>query len=198
MHLRQVIEEIETRSPVELIAIGIGHDVTRYYRRAVTITDPAELAGAMTDKLVRAVRGGCTGPAEPHGRPLRAASCTERRLLDTAATLGICRVCVHACAESIAATRARSWILAPVRSCEDARHASARINLTRRTLLGGLAASALVARPWRARAARRRAGGSLCQGRRRSRSGPGRCPISSAASPTPSASAIWSIAAAWC
>ena len=51
-HLRQVIEEIETRSPVELIAIGIGHDVTRYYRRAVTITDPAELAGAMTDNLV--------------------------------------------------------------------------------------------------------------------------------------------------
>jgi cobaltochelatase CobT len=51
-HLRQVIEEIETRSPIELIAIGIGHDVTRYYRRAVTITDPAELAGAMTDKLV--------------------------------------------------------------------------------------------------------------------------------------------------
>ena len=50
--MRQVIEEIETRSPVELIAIGIGHDVTRYYRRAVTITDPSELAGAMTDKLV--------------------------------------------------------------------------------------------------------------------------------------------------
>src|SRR6516165_9232724 len=51
-HLRQVIEEIETRSSVELVAIGIGHDVTRYYRRAVTITDPSELAGAMTDKLV--------------------------------------------------------------------------------------------------------------------------------------------------
>jgi len=51
-HLRQVIEEIEKRSPVELIAIGIGHDVTRYYGRAVTITDPSELAGAMTDKLV--------------------------------------------------------------------------------------------------------------------------------------------------
>jgi cobaltochelatase CobT len=51
-HLRQVIEEIENRSPIELIAIGIGHDVTRYYRRAVTITDPSELAGAMTDKLV--------------------------------------------------------------------------------------------------------------------------------------------------
>jgi cobaltochelatase CobT len=52
VHLRQVIAEIETRSPVELVAIGIGHDVTRYYKRAVTITDPAELAGAMTDKLV--------------------------------------------------------------------------------------------------------------------------------------------------
>jgi len=51
-HLRQVIDEIEMRSPVQLIAIGIGHDVTRYYRRAVTITDPSELAGAMTDKLV--------------------------------------------------------------------------------------------------------------------------------------------------
>ncbi|HWK39494.1 MAG TPA: cobaltochelatase subunit CobT, partial [Hyphomicrobium sp.] len=51
-HLRHVIDEIELRSPVELIAIGIGHDVTRYYRRAVTITDPSELAGAMTDKLV--------------------------------------------------------------------------------------------------------------------------------------------------
>jgi len=50
-HLRQMIEEIETRSPVELIAIGIGHDVTRYYRRAVTIVDAEELGGAMTDKL---------------------------------------------------------------------------------------------------------------------------------------------------
>ncbi len=46
-----MIEEIETRSPVELIAIGIGHDVTRYYRRAVTIVDAEELGGAMTDKL---------------------------------------------------------------------------------------------------------------------------------------------------
>ena len=50
-HLRQKIEEIETRSPVELIAIGIGHDVTRYYRRAVTIIDAEELGGAMTEKL---------------------------------------------------------------------------------------------------------------------------------------------------
>ena len=51
-HLRQVIHEIETKSPVELIAIGIGHDVTRYYRRAVTITDASELAGAITEQLV--------------------------------------------------------------------------------------------------------------------------------------------------
>jgi cobaltochelatase CobT len=50
-HLRHLIDEIETRSPVELIAIGIGHDVTRYYRRAVTIVDAEELGGAMTEKL---------------------------------------------------------------------------------------------------------------------------------------------------
>ncbi|MDI6625993.1 MAG: cobaltochelatase subunit CobT, partial [Brevundimonas sp.] len=50
-HLRQVIEEIETRSPVELIAIGIGHDVTRWYRRAVTIVDVEQLGGVMIEKL---------------------------------------------------------------------------------------------------------------------------------------------------
>ena len=50
-HLRYIIDEIENRSPVELIAIGIGHDVTRYYRRAVTIVDAEELGGAMTEKL---------------------------------------------------------------------------------------------------------------------------------------------------
>ena len=50
-HLRFVIDEIESRSPVELIAIGIGHDVTRYYKRAVTIVDAEELGGAMTEKL---------------------------------------------------------------------------------------------------------------------------------------------------
>lgn len=50
-HLRHVIEEIENRSSVELLAIGIGHDVTRYYSRAVTIVDAEELAGAMTDQL---------------------------------------------------------------------------------------------------------------------------------------------------
>jgi cobaltochelatase CobT len=50
-HLREVIEWIETRSPVELVAIGIGHDVTRYYRRAVTIVDAEQLGGTMMDKL---------------------------------------------------------------------------------------------------------------------------------------------------
>ena len=50
-HLRYMIEQIEARSPVELIAIGIGHDVTRYYSRAVTIVDAEELAGVMMEKL---------------------------------------------------------------------------------------------------------------------------------------------------
>jgi cobaltochelatase CobT len=51
-HLRQVIAEIESKSPVELVAIGIGHDVTRYYKRAVTILDAEQLGGAMTDQLI--------------------------------------------------------------------------------------------------------------------------------------------------
>lgn len=50
-HLRQVITWIETRSPIELLAIGIGHDVTRYYSRAVTILDAEQLAGAMVEQL---------------------------------------------------------------------------------------------------------------------------------------------------
>ena len=52
-HLRQVIEWIERKSPVELIAIGIGHDVTRYYERAVTIMDADQLAGAMVEQLAQ-------------------------------------------------------------------------------------------------------------------------------------------------
>ena len=52
-HLRQIIEWIEKRSTVELLAIGIGHDVTRYYSRAVTIMDADQLAGAMIDQLAR-------------------------------------------------------------------------------------------------------------------------------------------------
>ncbi len=50
-HLRQMIGWIETRSPVELIAIGIGHDVTRYYQRAVTIMDVEQLGGTMVEQL---------------------------------------------------------------------------------------------------------------------------------------------------
>jgi cobaltochelatase CobT len=51
-HLRHVIDEIEGKSSVELTAIGIGHDVTRYYRKAVTIVDAEQLGGAMTDQLI--------------------------------------------------------------------------------------------------------------------------------------------------
>jgi cobaltochelatase CobT len=51
-HLRHVIEEIEDKSSVELNAIGIGHDVTRYYRKAVTIVDAEQLGGAMTEQLI--------------------------------------------------------------------------------------------------------------------------------------------------
>ena len=50
-HLRDVIAMVERRKAVELIAVGIGHDVTRYYDRAVTITDVDQLAGAMTEQL---------------------------------------------------------------------------------------------------------------------------------------------------
>ena len=50
-HLREVIHFIETRSPVQLVAIGIGHDVTRYYRRAVTLVDAEQLGGTMMEQL---------------------------------------------------------------------------------------------------------------------------------------------------
>ena len=50
-HLRQVIEYIERQSPVELLAIGIGHDVTRYYQRAVTLVDAEQLGGAVMEQL---------------------------------------------------------------------------------------------------------------------------------------------------
>src|SRR5207253_1039575 len=72
-HLRHIIEEIETRSPVELIAIGIGHDVTRYYRRAVTIVDAEELGGAITEKLAELF-------SETHGVPPAASGHHRQRL----------------------------------------------------------------------------------------------------------------------
>ena len=67
-HLRQVIEQIETRSPVELIAIGIGHDVTRWYRRAVTIVDVEQLAGVMTEKLAELFEAAPKVTKSPRGR----------------------------------------------------------------------------------------------------------------------------------
>ena len=51
LHLRQVIHSIETQSDINLIAIGIGHDVTRYYKNAVTIHRAEELGGAMLEQL---------------------------------------------------------------------------------------------------------------------------------------------------
>jgi cobaltochelatase CobT len=67
-HLRHIIEEIETRSPVQLIAIGIGHDVTRYYRRAVTIVDAEELGGAITEKLAELFSETAEAPPSHAGR----------------------------------------------------------------------------------------------------------------------------------
>ena len=61
-----MIASIEDRSPVQLIAIGIGHDVTRYYRRAVTIVDVEQLGGAMTEKLAELFED--AEPAAPAGR----------------------------------------------------------------------------------------------------------------------------------
>ena len=66
-HLRDVIAQIENRSSVELLAIGIGHDVTRYYRRALTIVDVEQLGGAMIDKLAELF------DEEPKQAPVRGA-----------------------------------------------------------------------------------------------------------------------------
>ncbi len=78
-HLRQVIAEIEAASPIELIAVGIGHDVTRYYRRAVTIVDVEQLGGAMTEKLAelfeeepKAVARSASSVLAPQRNPIKA------------------------------------------------------------------------------------------------------------------------------
>ncbi len=64
-HLREVITDIEENSPVQLVAIGIGHDVTRYYRRAVTLVDAEQLGGTLLEKLAELFdedeRGGMPG-----------------------------------------------------------------------------------------------------------------------------------------
>jgi cobaltochelatase CobT len=83
-HLRAVIGEIEGLSPVELIAIGIGHDVTRYYRRAVTLVDAEQLGGAIVENLAalfeerpKGERGG------ERGRSSSTGGATGRKLLKT-------------------------------------------------------------------------------------------------------------------
>jgi cobaltochelatase CobT len=83
-HLRGIIEEIETRSPIELIAIGIGHDVTRYYRRAVTIVDAEELGGAMTEKLAELFS---ETPAAPVQQPRPVPAAKSRPVRPASATL---------------------------------------------------------------------------------------------------------------
>jgi len=70
-HLRDVIEWIETRSMVELTAIGIGHDVTRYYRRAVTIMDAEQLGGTMMEKLTELFEEKAIHVAHEAPRPKR-------------------------------------------------------------------------------------------------------------------------------
>ncbi len=72
-HLREAIRYIEARSPVELIAIGIGHDVTRYYRRAVTIVDAEQLGGAVMDQLAELFdeEGPCAPPVRRRRGPTR-------------------------------------------------------------------------------------------------------------------------------
>ena len=52
-HLKKIVKFIENKSDIEILAIGIGHDVTRYYQNAITITDIEQLAGAMTEQLAR-------------------------------------------------------------------------------------------------------------------------------------------------
>ena len=76
-HLRRVIDEIEEKSSIELVAIGIGHDVTRYYRKAVTIVDAEQLGGAMTTQLIslfaeedkRETMAKSLGPSHHRARP---------------------------------------------------------------------------------------------------------------------------------
>jgi cobaltochelatase CobT len=73
-HLRAVIERIETQSPVELIAIGIGHDVTRWYARAVTIVDVEQLGGVMIEKLAELFDAAPKQTVQKGGRRLKRAA----------------------------------------------------------------------------------------------------------------------------
>jgi cobaltochelatase CobT len=77
-HLRETIAMIEKRSEVELLAIGIGHDVTRWYRRAVTINDVEQLGGAMTDQLAALFDEDGRQAAQPGQAPTSAAGALKR------------------------------------------------------------------------------------------------------------------------
>jgi len=77
-HLRDVIDWIETRSPVELLAIGIGHDVTRYYQRAVTLLDAEDLGGTIMSELAdlfedTSTSYGAGGQKQPSRRQFKSA-----------------------------------------------------------------------------------------------------------------------------
>ena len=73
-HLRAVIQWIETRSNVELTAIGIGHDVTRYYRRAVTLMDAEQLGGTMMERLAELFDEESDTPRQRRGPGRRSAA----------------------------------------------------------------------------------------------------------------------------
>jgi cobaltochelatase CobT len=79
-HLRAVIGQIESLSPVELIAIGIGHDVTRYYRRAVTLVDAEQLGGAIVENLAALFE---ERPRNERGQGLQTGNASGRKLLKT-------------------------------------------------------------------------------------------------------------------
>jgi cobaltochelatase CobT len=79
-HLRAVIGQIEALSPVELIAIGIGHDVTRYYRRAVTLVDAEQLGGAIVENLAALFE---ERPRNERGQGLTTVNASGRKLLKT-------------------------------------------------------------------------------------------------------------------
>ena len=92
-HLREVIGEIESFSPIELIAIGIGHDVTRYYRRALTIVDVEQLGGAIVEHLAelfdeeprKAAHTGALNLAKPQPRAGLSRSTLQQTAADIAA-----------------------------------------------------------------------------------------------------------------
>ena len=79
-HLREVIQSVERLGEVELTAIGIGHDVTRYYRRAVTLVDAEQLGGAIVENLAALFE---ERPRDERGQGLPTGNASGRKLLKT-------------------------------------------------------------------------------------------------------------------